>query len=40
MQGFFSGIGKGLVGTVTKPAVGILDLATGAANAVKDTSSG
>ncbi|XP_043215701.1 vacuolar protein sorting-associated protein 13D-like [Amphibalanus amphitrite] len=38
--GFFSGIGKGLVGTVTKPAVGFLDLATGAAKAVKDTSSG
>ncbi|XP_037089594.1 LOW QUALITY PROTEIN: vacuolar protein sorting-associated protein 13D-like [Pollicipes pollicipes] len=37
--GFLSGIGKGIVGTVTKPAVGFLDLATGAANAVKDTSS-
>ncbi|KAG1679364.1 Vacuolar protein sorting-associated protein 13D [Nymphon striatum] len=38
VQGFFSGIGKGLVGTVTKPAAGVLDLATGAASAVRDTS--
>lgn len=38
VQGFFSGLGKGLVGTVAKPAVGFLDLATGAASAVRNTS--
>ncbi|XP_023229581.1 vacuolar protein sorting-associated protein 13D-like isoform X2 [Centruroides sculpturatus] len=38
VQGFFSGLGKGLVGTVAKPAAGFLDLATGAASAVRDTS--
>jgi vacuolar protein sorting-associated protein 13D len=36
--GLFTGLGKGLVGTVTKPAVGVLDLATGAASAVRDSS--
>lgn len=36
--GFISGFGKGLVGTVTKPAAGVLDFATGAASAVRDTS--
>lgn len=36
--GLFTGFGKGLVGTVTKPAVGVLDLATGAASAVRDSS--
>lgn len=36
--GLFTGLGKGLVGTVTKPAVGMLDLATGAASAVRDSS--
>ena len=38
VQGFFSGLGKGLLGTITKPAVGMLDLATGAAIAVRDSS--
>jgi len=38
ISGLFTGIGKGLVGTVTKPAVGMLDLATGAASAVRDSS--
>ena len=37
-QGFVAGVGKGIVGTVTKPAVGILDLATGAASAIRDSS--
>ena len=37
-SGLLTGIGKGLVGTVTKPAVGVLDLATGAASAVRDSS--
>lgn len=34
-----TGIGKGVIGTVTKPVVGVLDLASGAANAIRDTSS-
>ncbi|XP_047110726.1 vacuolar protein sorting-associated protein 13D [Schistocerca piceifrons] len=38
MQGFISGLGKGLVGTVTKPVVGVLDLASEAASAVRDSS--
>ena len=38
MSGLFTGFGKGLVGMVTKPTVGILDLATGAASAVRDSS--
>jgi len=33
-----SGFGKGIVGTVTKPAVGVLDFATGAASAIRDSS--
>lgn len=37
-QGFFAGLGKGLVGTVTKPTVGVLDFASGAASALRDTS--
>ncbi|CAL4145247.1 unnamed protein product, partial [Meganyctiphanes norvegica] len=36
--GFFSGFAKGMVGTVTKPAIGFLDLASGTASAVRDTS--
>ncbi|GIY47635.1 vacuolar protein sorting-associated protein 13D [Caerostris extrusa] len=40
VQGFFSGLGKGIVGTVTKPAVGFLDFASGAASAMRDTSKG
>ena len=38
ITGFFTGLGWGLVGTVTKPAIGVLDLATGAATAVKESS--
>jgi vacuolar protein sorting-associated protein 13D len=37
-QGLISGFGKGLVGTVTKPMVGVLDLASEAASAVRDSS--
>ncbi|GFQ85231.1 vacuolar protein sorting-associated protein 13D [Trichonephila clavata] len=40
VQGFFSGLGKGIVGTVAKPAVGFLDFASGAASAMRDTSKG
>uniref|UniRef100_A0A8W8MIY9 Intermembrane lipid transfer protein VPS13-like C-terminal domain-containing protein n=1 Tax=Magallana gigas TaxID=29159 RepID=A0A8W8MIY9_MAGGI len=39
IEGFVTGLGKGVIGTVTKPVVGVLDLASGAANAIKDTSS-
>ncbi|XP_025836301.1 vacuolar protein sorting-associated protein 13D [Agrilus planipennis] len=38
IQGVFSGLGKGLVGTVTKPVVGVLDLASETARAVRETS--
>ena len=38
LTGFFTGLGWGLVGTITKPAIGVLDLATGAATAVKESS--
>ncbi|EFN79344.1 Vacuolar protein sorting-associated protein 13D [Harpegnathos saltator] len=36
--GFFAGFGKGVVGTITKPVVGVLDLATETASAVRETS--
>ncbi|XP_073839094.1 vacuolar protein sorting 13D isoform X2 [Musca autumnalis] len=38
--GFLSGLGKGLVGTVTKPLIGVLDLASETASAVRETSRG
>ena len=38
LTGFLSGLGWGLVGTISKPAIGVLDLATGAATAVKESS--
>ncbi|XP_058987485.1 intermembrane lipid transfer protein Vps13D isoform X2 [Musca domestica] len=38
--GFISGLGKGLVGTVTKPLIGVLDLASETASAVRETSRG
>lgn len=38
VQGVFSGIGKGLLGAVTKPVVGVLDLASETARAVRDSS--
>ena len=37
-SGLFSGLTWGLIGTVSKPALGVLDLATGAATAVKESS--
>lgn len=36
--GLFTGLGWGLVGTVSKPAIGVLDFASGAATAVKESS--
>jgi vacuolar protein sorting-associated protein 13D len=38
LKGLLSGFAKGVIGTVTKPAVGMLDLFSGAAYAVRDTS--
>lgn len=38
MQGLVSGFGRGVLGTFTKPAVGMLDFATEAASAVRETS--
>lgn len=40
IPGFFSGVGKGLVGAVAKPVVGVLDLASETARAVRDSSRG
>ncbi|XP_071050524.1 intermembrane lipid transfer protein Vps13D isoform X2 [Onthophagus taurus] len=40
VQGVFSGIGKGLLGAVAKPVVGVLDLASETARAVRDSSRG
>ncbi|XP_034948002.1 vacuolar protein sorting-associated protein 13D isoform X2 [Chelonus insularis] len=36
--GFFTGFGKGIVGTFTKPVVGMLDFATEAATALRESS--
>lgn len=38
VQGLLTGLGKGLIGTVAMPAVGLLDLVTEAASLVRDTS--
>lgn len=38
IHGFISGLGKGIVGTVTKPVIGVLDLASETANAVRERS--
>lgn len=38
VPGFLAGVGKGLVGTVTKPVIGVLDLAAETASALRDTS--
>lgn len=40
LPGFLSGLGKGIVGTVTKPLIGVLDLAAETASAVRETSRG
>uniref|UniRef100_A0A3Q3XBB5 UBA domain-containing protein n=1 Tax=Mola mola TaxID=94237 RepID=A0A3Q3XBB5_MOLML len=39
VSGFFSGLGKGLVGTVTKPMAGALDFASETAQTVRDMTS-
>ncbi|XP_030623060.1 vacuolar protein sorting-associated protein 13D [Chanos chanos] len=39
VSGFFSGLGKGLVGTVTKPVAGALDFASETAQTVRDLTS-
>lgn len=38
MTGAFSGFGKGAVGTVSKPIVGVLDFTNGIASAIRETS--
>lgn len=38
VAGFFTGLGFGIVGTVSKPMIGVLDLASETANAVRETS--
>ena len=38
VSGFISGLGKGLVGTVTKPVAGALDFASETAQAVRETA--
>lgn len=37
-SGAFAGLGKGAVGTVSKPIVGVLDFANGIASAIRETS--
>lgn len=39
VSGFISGLGKGLVGTVTKPVAGALDFASETAQTVRDMAS-
>lgn len=39
VAGFFSGLGKGIVGTVTKPVAGALDFASETAQTVRDMAS-
>lgn len=39
VSGFFSGLGKGLVGTVTKPVAGALDFASETAQTVREMAS-
>ena len=38
-QGLFTGIGKGVMGTFTKPVVGVLDFASSATAAIRETTS-
>lgn len=35
VEGFFKGVGKGVVGLVTRPTAGVIDFASGSFNAVK-----
>lgn len=37
-EGFFKGLGKGIVGVVTKPIIGIVDLATNMSDGLKNTT--
>lgn len=37
-QGFFQGIGKGILGTFAKPTAGVLDLASGLSAAVRGSA--
>jgi vacuolar protein sorting-associated protein 13A/C len=38
VEGFFVGIGKGLLGAVAKPMIGVVDLATGVSEGIKNTT--
>ncbi|KAI9287283.1 vacuolar protein sorting-associated protein vps13 [Umbelopsis sp. AD052] len=38
--GFFTGVGKGLVGVVTKPMVGVFDLASNVTEGIRNTTAG
>ena len=38
-QGLFTGIGKGVMGTFTKPVVGVLDFASSTTAAIRETTS-
>lgn len=37
--GFFKGLGKGVIGTVVKPTVGVIDLATQTTKGLRNTAS-
>ena len=36
--GFFKGIGKGLVGVVTKPVIGVFDMAANVSEGIRNTT--
>lgn len=38
LRGFVSGLGKGIIGTVAKPVIGVLDFTSEAANAMRESS--
>lgn len=38
MAGFFKGIGRGVVGAVTKPIIGVFDLASNVSEGIKNTT--
>ncbi|KAI8911617.1 hypothetical protein EDD86DRAFT_202866 [Gorgonomyces haynaldii] len=38
VEGFFKGLGKGLVGVVTKPMIGLVDMATNMSDGIKNTT--
>lgn len=35
VEGFFKGVGKGMVGLVTRPTAGVIDFASGSLGAVR-----